>query len=60
MVWFRRVVAHAEGVMAMGIERLADAVFGLDAVVTQKLVQLPEGYLHALAELLRRRGLVAG
>ena len=60
MIWLRRVVAYADGVVAMGIKRLAETGFGLDAVVTQKLVQLLEDYLHARAELLGRRRLVAG
>ena len=47
VVWLGCVVAHAEGFVAMGVEGLAEAVFGLDTVVTQKLVQLLEGYLHA-------------
>ena len=50
----RRNGAGADSLVAERIKRLAEALFGFDAVLAQELVELLERHLHALAEVFGR------
>jgi hypothetical protein len=54
MVGLRRIVARGHRLLAIRVERLAEALLWFDPMAPEKLPELIEGHLHAVAKLFRR------